>query len=96
MRLYSLVVFCCLLCSTQAVALERFDVVTTAQLKALVDQRQAGMIDFTLVNTLDELIANTVSIPGSVNLPLNSVAQKISHLGKDKGRLIITYCMGYR
>lgn len=79
-----------------AEALERFDVITTAQLKDLLELRSRGLTDFTLVNTLDALIASHHSIPGSINLPWSKAEKDTSLLGDKKDKLIITYCMGYR
>lgn len=77
-------------------ALERFDLVTTEGLHKLLQERQEGKTDFLLINTLDTLIFNHHSIPGSINVPWGNVA-KFSHLlSQDKNKLIITYCMGYR
>ncbi len=81
---------------TTASGMERFDVVTTAQIKQMLDDRADGKIEFVLVNTLDEIIFRHSSIPGSVNAPwykIDTIAHKLS---SDKNRLIITYCMGYR
>lgn len=77
-------------------ALERFDIVTTSDLRQLLDARIQGEENFILVNTLDALIANHHSIPGSVNIPWSQIREKKDLLGSDKDRLIITYCMGYR
>ncbi len=86
----------CLLC-TAAPGMERFDIITTRQLSALMDQREQGKKQFYLVNTLDELIFNHHSIPGSINIPWSRVDELAEKkLGADKDRLIITYCMGYR
>lgn len=75
----------------QAMALERFDIVTTEQLQDMLDQRQAGALDFVLVNALDEIIYRHAAIPGSVNVPWSRVAETGHRLGKDKQRLIVTY-----
>ncbi len=79
-----------------AQALERFDIVTTQELKQMLAQRGKGMQDFVLVNSLDALIYDNHFIPGSVNIPWHRVMQKTNHLGTDRNRLIVTYCMGYR
>lgn len=81
-----------LLGSAQAtVAMERFALVTTAELEQMLAQRQRGEIDFVLVNSLDEIIYRNHSIPGSVNLPWGRVDECAGRLGKDKSKLIITY-----
>jgi len=81
---------------TTASAMERFDVVTTVQIKQMLDDRAAGKIEFVLVNTLDEIIFRHSSIPGSINAPWYKIDKTIHKLGSDKNQLIITYCMGYR
>jgi len=81
---------------TTASGMERFDVVTTAQIKQMLDDRAAGKIEFALVNTLDEIIFRHSSIPGSVNAPWYKIDKTAHKLSSDKNRLIITYCMGYR
>jgi 3-mercaptopyruvate sulfurtransferase SseA len=83
-------------CVSAAQALERFEIVTTQELRQILAQRAKGMQDFVLVNSLDALIYNNHFIPGSVNIPWHRVTQKANHLGTDRNRLIITYCMGYR
>lgn len=87
---------CMVLSCTPVSALERFDIVTTEELHELMEKREAGKVDFLLVNTLDTLVANHHSIPGSVNLPWSTVKESNSVLGEDTDKLIITYCMGYR
>lgn len=77
-------------------AMERFDIVTTETLSAMLKERQRGTIDFLLINTLDRLIYKHHSIPGSINIPFNEFEKSKALLGDDMDRLIITYCMGYR
>ena len=77
-------------------SMERFDVLTTQELKTMLDERASGAIDFLLVNTLDELISADSSIPGSIKLPWYKVNELSHMLGTDKEKLIVTYCMGYR
>ena len=84
-----------LLCSTAA-AMERFDIVTTDQMKQMIEDRAAGKTDFILVNALDEIIYMHASIPGSVNLPWSRIDALQERLGSDRERLVVTYCMGYR
>jgi len=77
-------------------AMERFDIVTTEQLYRMIEDRQAGRSDFLLINTLDTLIYNHHSIPGSVNIPWSAIKDSPDLLAMDKKRPIVTYCMGYR
>jgi len=77
-------------------ALERFDIITTEKLQSMLAAKEAGEIDFLLINTLDKLIADYHSIPGSINIPWSQATSRIGELGEDKEKLIITYCMGYR
>ncbi len=74
-----------------ALALERFPIVTTEEMLQMLQDREAGKIDFILVNALDEMIARNASIPGSVNIPLGKIAAHAHKLGQDKNRLIVTY-----
>lgn len=85
-----------LLLAASVSAMERFDIVTTSEMAQMLEDREAGRMDFILVNTLDEIIAMHASIPGSVNLPWSRIDALKDRLGTDKDRLIITYCMGYR
>ena len=80
-----------LVAAFQASALERFEIVTTSELKQMLDLRQAGQMDFLLVNVLDELIYNHTSIPGSINIPWSRVGENVDNLGPDKKKLIIVY-----
>lgn len=77
-------------------AMERFDIVTTEQLHALLQQRKAGKNDFLLINTLDKLIADYHSIPGSINIPWSDASTSSLLNTTPKNLPIITYCMGYR
>lgn len=77
--------------AAEAGAMERFDIITTHELKQILEKRQAGAIDFLLVNTLDRVIFDNGAIPGSINLPWARVRQEADRLGPDKDRLIITY-----
>jgi 3-mercaptopyruvate sulfurtransferase SseA len=72
-------------------AMERFDVVTTQQLKQMLDDRSLKKTDFILVNSLDEIIFGDSSIPGSINIPWSQINAMSSKLGKDKDKLIIIY-----
>ena len=68
-RILLLAIALILLGETASLALERFDIVTTEQMKQMLDDRIAGKTDFVLVNSLDEIIFRSASIPGSVNVP---------------------------
>ena len=80
-----------LLLSSASYAMERFEIVTTQELKQMLDDRSAGELDFILVNSLDEIIYKSSSIPGSVNVPWCRVDQVFERLGEDKNKLIVTY-----
>jgi rhodanese-related sulfurtransferase len=71
--------------------MERYDVITTIELKKLLDERNAGKVSFILLNTLDEMIFRDAHIPGSINVPLGKLEKYASRLGNDKNKLIITY-----
>jgi 3-mercaptopyruvate sulfurtransferase SseA len=78
--------------SSSAMAMERFDIVTTQQLEQLLIERTQGKTDFCLVNALDTLIYEHHAIPGSVNVPWSRVRDLAEErLGSDHDRLIITY-----
>jgi len=72
-------------------ALERFDLVTTMELRQMLQDREAGKTDFVLVNCLDEMIYDHAHIPGSINIPLNRFEALKSRLGPDKDKLIVPY-----
>jgi 3-mercaptopyruvate sulfurtransferase SseA len=73
-------------------ALERFDIVTTEEMKQMLKEREEGKIDFLLVNTLDQIIYENFSIPGSINIPwVRTHELAHSRLGDDKNKLVITY-----
>lgn len=91
-----LIFTCILLISSNGFALERFDIVTTETLKNMLELRAQGKENFILLNTLDKIIADHHTIPGSINIPWNNVKERSQELGKDKNIPIITYCMGYR
>ena len=76
--------------------MERFEIVTTQQLQQMLKERSENRLDFALVNTLDTLIYEHHSIPGSINIPWSRVSKHVDRLGEDRDRLIVTYCMGYR
>lgn len=77
-------------------AFVRFDVVSTQELHELLEQRRQGQTDFLLINTLDEIIYKSSSIPGSINIPWSEIDSRYTELGENKERLIITYCIGHR
>lgn len=88
------ITFCILvmvLVFTRVHAMERFDIVTTQDLKQMLEERKAGKIDFILINSLDEVIFKNSSIPGSVNLPWSKADKMIYRLGTDKNKLMIVY-----
>lgn len=85
-----------LLLSTRCFALERFETLSTAELQSLLERREKNQIDFLLVNTLDTMIANHHSLPGSENIPWPEVSTHATLLKRDKNLLIVTYCMGFR
>jgi 3-mercaptopyruvate sulfurtransferase SseA len=74
-----------------AFALERFDIITTEEMKQMLEDRAAGIADFVLVNALDEIVYRDSSIPGSVNVPWSKVDETAYRLGDDKNKLIVTY-----
>ena len=85
-----LLLFCCF--APPAVAMERFDIVTTQELAQMLAERDAGSRDFCLVITLDTMIYEHQSIPGSVNVPWSRVKELgAERLGPDRDRLIVTY-----
>ena len=85
-----------LLFPATATALERFEIITTAELEQLLKDRETGKADFILVNSLDRIIFRHAAIPGSVNIPNGHLKQHANKLGSDTSKLIIPYCMGYR
>lgn len=74
-----------------ASALERFEIITTAEMVQLLKDREEGSIDFLLVNALDRMIYNHSSIPGSLHIPLGKFEENASKLGTDTNKLIIPY-----
>ena len=92
MRLFIMFVTGLLILQGTALSMERFDVVSTQEMKQLLEERAQGKIDFLLVNGLDEIIFRNAAIPGSINVPWPRVEEVGSdRLGEDKNRLIITY-----
>jgi len=85
-------VFCALvLWTTPGFGFDRFEILTTEELKGMVDARDAGKSKFTLINTLDEIIYRDVSIPGSVNLPWHLAQDAEKYLGPNKDQLLVFY-----
>lgn len=91
MKTVTLLLFLLVSISAPAFGLERFEIVTTEELKQMLDRRAAGAMDFVLVNTLDILIYEHHSIPGSVNIPWNQASKAAETLGGKKDRMIVTY-----
>ena len=81
----------CLLINSNAFSMERFDIVTTEELKEMLEKRTAGRLDFLLVNGLDKIVYRDGSIPDSINIPWSNVKENAFKLGADKNKLIITY-----
>lgn len=77
--------------SSNAAALERFDIVTTEEMQGMLEKRKAGALDFVLVNCLDEMIFRNSHIPGSVNVPLSEIEKNVHKLGVDRSKLIVPY-----
>ncbi len=90
-KLLVLAVIFLLVLANNALSLERFPIITTEEMQQLLKDRQAGKINFILVNALDKMIYQNASIPGSVNIPLGKIAANAYKLGQDKDKLIITY-----
>ncbi len=85
-----------LLLPSFAWGMERFDIVTTEQMRVMLAQREAGEKDFFLINTLDELMFQFQAIPGSINVPWSRFEETKDRLGDDKNRLLVFYCKGFR
>jgi hypothetical protein len=66
-----------------------FPEITAKNLKARLD---AGEKIF-LLNPLSDIEFNEGFIPGSVNIPVSTIATT-DKLPADKGALIVTYCLG--
>ena len=62
---------------------------SAAQLKALMDRGE----DVFLLCPLSDIVFNEKHIPGSINIPSKQL-MKTKQLPKDKGALIVTYCLG--
>ncbi len=79
-----------LLLPTAALSLERFSVVSTLELETLLAEREAGQTDFLLINTLDRIIADDATIPGSINIPVHTLATS-DLLPADRSAFIVFY-----
>jgi hypothetical protein len=90
-HLFFVLITAVLLLPVRVNGLERFDIISTRQLVEMLQLRQAGAVDFVLVNSLDEVIFRDAHIPGSINLPLPRIDKLIGRLGTDRKTLIIPY-----
>jgi 3-mercaptopyruvate sulfurtransferase SseA len=90
-KLVFFILFAVLFCVSYAFSFERFEVITTKELKNLLEDRKEGKVDFILVNALDEMIFRDGHIPESINVPLGKTEKYSSRLGNDKNKLIITH-----
>ncbi len=64
----------------------------TLTAKDLKKEMESGKPVF-LLNPLSDLEFNEKHIPGSVNIPIHTIADT-THLPDDKNTLIVTYCLG--
>jgi 3-mercaptopyruvate sulfurtransferase SseA len=83
-------VFSLVLLPAVAAGLERFPVISTQELEQLLARRQAGEKDFMLINTLDRIIANDATIPGSINIPVHTMRTS-QDLPADHTKLLVFY-----
>lgn len=90
-RVSSWLLFVSYFFAAQVFSMERFDIVTTQELKKMLDERREGSLDFLLVNGLDRIVYRDSAIPGSVNIPWSNIEENASKLGSDKDKLIVTY-----
>ena len=81
--LVGIVVLSCLAVPARA---DKWIEVDARELKAMMD---AG--DVVVVNPLSRIEFNDLAIKGSINVPIDELAQK---LPKDKGAKIVFYCLG--
>jgi 3-mercaptopyruvate sulfurtransferase SseA len=72
-------------------ALERFEIISTQELERMLKERKEDKVDFVLVNTLDEIIFRSTSIPGSVNVPWSRLDETKHRLGTNKKKPLIFY-----
>ncbi len=73
-----------------APCLERFPVISTMELVTLLAEREAGAADFVLVNTLDRIIADDATIPGSINIPVHTIPTTDA-LPEDMSKYLVFY-----
>ncbi len=78
------------LMSKPAIAAD-YKVLSATELKNILDSGKKYM----LLNPLSDIEFNQGHIPGSVNIPLHSLMNS-DKLPRDKGTLIITYCLGVK
>ena len=90
-KIFCYTIVATLLFASVAFSMERFGIVTTQELRKMLDDRASGKTDFILVNSLDEIIYRNSSIPGSVNVPWSRLDKMSHRLGENKDRLVITY-----
>lgn len=76
---------------SQVSALNRFEILTTAEMAQMLADRDSGKADFLLVNGLDRMIYNHAAIPGSISVPLSSFQEYSEQLGSEPDKLIIPY-----
>ncbi len=67
-------------------AMDRFDIVTTAEMKEMLQDRFMGRTDFALANAVDEILFRFEAIPGSINVPLSKFDETVHRLGTEKDR----------
>jgi hypothetical protein len=91
MKLFALTLLALsLLLPHTAFALERFPIVSTLELENLLEERTAGTTDFLLINTLDRIIGDDATIPGSVNIPVHELARS-DLLPTDRSAFLVFY-----
>ena len=66
-----------------------FPVISAKELEAKMDAGEQMLV----LNPLSDIEFNEGNIPGSVNIPLHTIATT-NKLPQDKGTLIVTYCLG--
>lgn len=74
---------------TGHVEAQDFPIITAQQLKAKIDAGEKLL----LINPLSEIEYNNKHIPGSVNIPIQTILIT-DKLPEDKEHLIVTYCLG--
>jgi len=77
-------------CASQGTAAEtKWSTISTPDLKAMMDKGE----DLLLVCTLPQIIYDLRHIKGSVGIPLGKIKTS-PEMPKDKGKLIVFYCLG--